>query len=133
MVTFGVLGPVVARADDREIDIGEPRRRAVLGALLLDNGRVVRLDRLIALLWGHHPPVTARKAVQVYVSQLRRMLHDVPLETDGDGYLLRCPPESIDLFVFRDLVGRAKQETAPAPRRALLSEALGLWRGDALA
>ncbi len=133
VINFGVLGPVVVRTDDGEVDIGEPRRRAVLGALLLDNGRVVRLDRLIALLWGHHPPATARKAVQVYVSQLRRMLPDVPLETDGDGYLLRCAPEAIDLFVFRDLVARSKQETAPGPKRVLLTEGVQLWRGAAFA
>jgi hypothetical protein len=74
--------------------------------------------------------------VQVYVSQLRRTLHDlqgVSLETDGDAYRLTCPPEALDLNVFRELVAQAGQETAPAPRRALLTRAVGLWRGPALA
>lgn len=136
MITFAVLGPVVVRGGDGEIDIGEPRRRSVLGALLLEHGRTVRLDRLIALMWGHHPPVTARKAVQVYVSQLRRMLRPISgvcIETEQDGYLLRCPPESVDLAVFRSLVAEAKLETAPAPKRSLLSEAVSLWRGAAFA
>lgn len=135
-IVFGVLGPVAVRLPAGVIDVGEPRRRAVLGALLIEHGRAVRLDRLIALMWGNRPPQTARKAVQVYVSQLRRTLHPlvdhVCLETDGDAYRLTGPPEHVDLHVFRRLTASAAAETAPAPRRALLKEALQLWRGPAL-
>ena len=135
-IVFGVLGTVVVRLPSGLVDVGEPRRRAVLGALLVDHGRAVRLDRLIALMWGSRPPQTARKAVQVYVSQLRRSLRGlegVSLDTDGDGYRLTCSPDHLDLHVFHQLASRAAAEIAPGPRRKLLRDALGLWRGPALA
>jgi DNA-binding SARP family transcriptional activator len=42
--------------------------------LLLHANEVVSRDRLIDELWGASPPDTARTALQVYVSQLRKAL-----------------------------------------------------------
>ena len=57
--------------------------------LLLDANRVVSSDRLIDALWEEEPPDTALKALQVYVSQLRKLLGKQRLETMAPGYLLR--------------------------------------------
>ena len=42
--------------------------------LALQANATVSVDRLIDGLWGEAPPATAPKMVQLYVSQLRRLL-----------------------------------------------------------
>jgi DNA-binding SARP family transcriptional activator/tetratricopeptide (TPR) repeat protein len=133
-VAFGILGALVVRGESGPVPVGEPRRRAVLGVLLLDAGRTVLVDRLATLVWGTDPPATARKALQVYVSQLRRALaglSGVELHTDLAGYRLACEPDTVDLHRFRRLVRRARD--GAGPRRESLREALALWRGPAFA
>ena len=46
----------------------------MLGVLLLHANEVVPRQRLIEELWGESPPPTAVKAVNGYVSQLRKTL-----------------------------------------------------------
>ena len=46
---------------------------------------MVPTTRLVDELWGEQPPATAVKAVQVYVSQLRKALGDGVIETRRDG------------------------------------------------
>jgi DNA-binding SARP family transcriptional activator len=135
-LALGVLGPLLVRATDGPVPIREPRCRAVLAALLVDAGRTVPGPRLATLVWGHDPPPSMRKAVQVYVSRLRRGLaavDGVRVLTDADGYRLQCPPERIDLHVFRRLVADARRHGIPSQRAALLQEALKLWRGTPFA
>ena len=73
-----LLGPVEARLDGRPIALGAPKQRAVLAMLALRVGHTVSTDRLAEGLWGEHPPHSAPKMVQLYVSHLRRLL-------DGNG------------------------------------------------
>jgi DNA-binding SARP family transcriptional activator len=49
---FRLLGPVEVWADGQRLDAGEPRRRAVLAALLADAGRSVAVDTLTDRVWG---------------------------------------------------------------------------------
>src|SRR5947209_14316669 len=108
---FGILGPLEAREGDRPIDLGRPKQRAVLAALLLEANRVVALDRLIDLLWGSKPPARATGALQVYISGLRRALEPdrAPrtwgrfLITKSPGYSLRVGPEELDSARFEAL------------------------------
>ena len=67
-----LLGPVEARLEDRPIELGPRKQRAVLAMLALEVGRTVSADRLVEGLWGEEPPSSAPKMVQLYVSQLRR-------------------------------------------------------------
>ena len=56
--------------------------------------------------------------------------------TEPPGYVLRAPPESLDAYRFEQLVSAAdgaRARGAPAESSTLLAEALGLWRGGALA
>ena len=72
--TYRILGPLEVRVGDHAVALGGTKQRAVLAMLLLRAGQVVSTDELIDGLWGERPPATARAAVQVYVSQLRRAL-----------------------------------------------------------
>jgi YVTN family beta-propeller protein len=120
--------------------LGGPRPRAVLVDLALHAGRVVSLAQLVDDLWGDSPPASAPHTIAAYVSRLRRVLH-VPgqaavLRTAGAGYLLDVDPSDVDALHFAALAaqGRAARDAddKDAAER-LLSSALALWRGPALA
>ena len=119
-----VLGPVEALVDGRPIALGTPKQRAVLAMLALRVGHTVSADRLAEGLWGEHPPPSAPKMVQLYVSHLRRLLdgNGAEIVTHGRGYELRLVDGDVDAVQFERLLDDAR------PR-----EALALWRGEALA
>ena len=133
---FGLLGPVSATIGGEPIELGGLKRRALLAALLLEANRVVSRDRLIDALWGEEPPDTARNTLQVYVSQVRKLLPDGTLETASHGYRLAVDPATVDVFKFARLSesGRSALTIGDAAgAAATLGAALELWRGPALA
>ncbi|MFJ5990348.1 BTAD domain-containing putative transcriptional regulator [Lentzea sp. NPDC092896] len=130
-VEFAVLGPLQVRVDGREHRVGGFTRRATLGFLLLNAGRVVSISELTEALWPEGPPPTARGILLNVVSALRKAGLDIV--TRRPGYLLRVEPDRVDLHRFRAALARAA--TAPGPERAasVLRDALALWRGPVLA
>ena len=98
-----------------------------LAILALEANAPVSADRLIDGLWGDAPPATARKAVQVLVSHLRKELAgaDAEIVTRGRGYELRVDPDSVDALRFERLLRSGENG-------AHLTEALALWRGPPL-
>ena len=124
---FGVLGPIAAWIDGRAIQVGGPRQRCVLGALLVHLGREVTVEQIIAYLWNDDPPRTARSVVQVQVSHLRRALPGCISTTSG-GYVLEAASNSVDLHRFRGLKAAAER-SEPAVAVGLLESALDCWRG----
>jgi DNA-binding SARP family transcriptional activator len=89
---FRILGPLEVIDDGQVLDLGGQKQRVLLAMLLLHANEVVSSDRLIDALWPERPPDTAAKALQVYVSQLRKTLGKKRVETRSPGYLLRGPP-----------------------------------------
>ena len=81
---------------------------------------------------GRPAPETATTAIQVHVSQLRKVLGPDVIVTQRPGYLLRARDGELDLGRFEEAVARARS-AAPAEAAALLTEALALWRGVPLA
>jgi DNA-binding SARP family transcriptional activator len=135
-VEFRILGPLEARQGDRVIPLGGARQRAVLAILLTHANEVVSADRLIDELWGDEPPGTAANVLQGYVSHLRKALGADAIATRAPGYAIDLEPGRLDLHRFEALVekgGQALSAGDPAQAAALLHEALGLWRGTALA
>ena len=129
---YRVLGPLEVVEQGRPLALGGAKQRALLGVLLLDANRVVSRDRLIDALWDEAPPAQARKALQVYVSQLRKTLGKDAVETKAPGYLLHVEPGQLDLHRFQSLLVEAR-EAEPAATSTLLGEALSLWRGPPFA
>ena len=119
---FRILGPLEVLSDGRPLDLGGQKQRALLTLLVVEANRVVSTDRLIEALWEEEAPETAQKALQVYVSQLRKVLGPERLTTKAPGYLLRVEPNELDLACCRSL----QEEGRPR-------EALALWRGPPLA
>jgi predicted ATPase/DNA-binding SARP family transcriptional activator len=132
-----LLGPVQVVRAGREIRLGGPRPRAVLALLVLEAGRVVPAGRLVEHVWRGSPPPGAAKTLRSYVSRLRVVLDpDATLAARGGGYVLGLEPDKVDAVRFEQLVGAGQAvlgggEAAAAAGR--FRQALGLWRGPALA
>src|SRR4051794_25880580 len=124
-----VLGPLEVRVDGAVTQIGSRRQQMLTVALALQGGEALGVERLTDDLWGERPPATARKALQVHVSQLRKVLGREALQTRGGGYAL--DGAELDAERFERLVEQARAAGAPAEAAALLRRALGLWRGPA--
>ncbi|MFF9315598.1 BTAD domain-containing putative transcriptional regulator [Streptomyces sp. NPDC014748] len=132
---FGVLGPLAVWDDEGEpVRVPETKVRALLADLLAHDGGPVSADRLVHDLWGDGPPARPSGALQAKVSQLRRVLGRERLVRQPPGYRLRLDAaDEVDVERFGGLVARARSVTDPWVRSALLTEALGLWRGPAYA
>src|SRR6266849_950388 len=128
---FRILGPLEASEEGRPLDLGGGKQRALLSVLLLNANRVVSRDRLIDALWAEEPPETAVKALQVYVSQLRKALGRDVLVTRAPGYMVQVGEGQLDLDRFEALREEARH-CEPAAASARLREALSLWRGPPL-
>ncbi|MEW2354975.1 BTAD domain-containing putative transcriptional regulator [Spirillospora sp. NPDC029432] len=134
---FGVLGPLEVTTDaGRPVRIPELKVRGLLADLLVHGGAPVSSGRLIDDLWGPDRPGDPAGALRVKVSQLRRALEDAEpggrelVESGRAGYRLRA---DLDADRFRERVARARAAAEPAVRAGLLTGALALWRGPALA
>ena len=143
-VQFRILGPLEVLDGQRRVELGRPKQRALLAVLLVHANQVVALDRLIEELWGEQPPAQATASLQAYVSNLRRVLEpDRPartlprvLVTQPPGYRLAVAPGDLDGARFVALAEeghRLLEAERPGPAAQVLREALGLWRGPALA
>ena len=64
MVRYRLLGPLEVESEAGRVDVGPPKRRAVLGALLLARGRVVSADRLVEAVWGDDAPERSSASLQ---------------------------------------------------------------------
>jgi DNA-binding SARP family transcriptional activator len=136
VIEFRVLGSLEVVDGDRPVPLGPPKQRALLAMLLIHRGEPVSSDLLIDALWGETVPPSGVKLVQGYVSNLRKVLGDGLLVTRGRGYLLRVEDGQVDVDRFGALLAEGRRALTDGDARAAserLGEALGLWRGPALA
>ena len=119
---FGILGPLELSEAGRAVNVAGAKQRALLVMLLLNANRVVSSGDLIDAVWEEEPPDSATKALQVHVSQLRKLLGKHHVETRAPGYLLRVEQDALDLDQFTRLYEEGR-----------LDESLSLWRGSPLA
>src|SRR5208337_1756798 len=117
--------------------LGGPRPQAVFALLVLEAGRVVPAGRLAEEVWRGSPPPGAAKTLRSYVSRLRALLGpDAALAARAGGYLLSVAAGTVDAVSFEQLAasGQAALSRGEAATAAgHFREALGLWRGPALA
>ena len=132
---FRILGPLEVGLGGPPFTVKGRKPRALLALLLLRPNETIPPERLIDDLWGEEPPATAGNTLQVYVSQLRKLVED-RLARQGGGYLIRVEPGELDAEVFERLAtegSSALGRRSYAEAAELLAEALALWRGPALA
>lgn len=108
--------------------------RRLLALFLSRSGNALTVDLITDQLWHGTPPRTARKAVQVYVHQLRRWLgDDNRIVHDHGTYRFAVHPTELDSQLFTDwaeearaLRGSGELETAVR----LWTGSLSLWQGS---
>ena len=146
-ISFSILGPMTAELRPAEsggrpveLDAGPFKQRLLLGLLLCRCNSVVLVEQLIDTLWWDGPPRTAHKNIQVYISHLRKLLaadgRPSRLRYRPPGYQLVLTPAEVDALRFEDLsrAGRLALRRGDARAAAAsMRQALGLWRGPALA
>jgi DNA-binding SARP family transcriptional activator len=133
MTDFRLLGPLEVVEDGERVGLPPGKPSAVLARLLLDANRPLGAEALIDSIWGEAPPPSARKVLQVYVSQLRKLLGHDRIETQRAGYVIRLEPSELDLARFEQLTEEAQTTEDPGRRAGLLGKALSLWRAAPLA
>ncbi|MBD3143779.1 winged helix-turn-helix domain-containing protein [Microbispora camponoti] len=134
-MSFAVLGPLDVRRDGQPVEVGGRRLRALLTLLLLDAGRTVSTEALVAGVWDDRPPSGVGNALQALVSRLRATVGRGLVVGEPSGYRLAVSPDQVDLHRFARLAGEGAAALAagdPGRAAGLLREALGLWRGAPL-
>ncbi|MGH3862126.1 BTAD domain-containing putative transcriptional regulator [Actinokineospora sp.] len=136
LVRILVLGPVEIRAGDTPVTLGGPKPKALLSALLLQARQVVRIERLVDLVWDNDPPQSATALVHTYVSLLRRGFAAADrkgvLATRAPGYLLDVGAGDSDLEDFGTHVAAARHAERAGDHETAAREfaaAVDVWRG----
>src|SRR5713226_6236458 len=132
---FRILGPLEVIAGGRARRVGGPKQRKLLALLVLNAGRVISADRLVDGIWNGRPPANAENALQVRVSNLRKVLGPQAVLTRAPGYMLDVHVDAVDARRFERLAreGRLALARGDAALAAeCLREALALWRGRPL-
>lgn len=134
---FRVLGAVGAQRGADAVTLGGPKPRALLAALLLAEGRVLPVSRLISVIWDDDPPESAPALLHTYVSALRRACGPGAgsIVTEPPGYRIDLTGCTLDYQEFTRLAKQAAaasaagdHETAAGAGRAALAH----WQGPAL-
>jgi DNA-binding SARP family transcriptional activator/EAL domain-containing protein (putative c-di-GMP-specific phosphodiesterase class I)/FixJ family two-component response regulator len=132
-----LLGPFELVVAGQNVHIGSPKQRAVLALLGLQAGKVVSSDALCDLIWDESQPASPLATLHTLISRLRGSLagREV-LRTRDPGWVLDADAVTVDALQFNQLVARARQRSGRGETAAAavdLTEAIGLWRGPALA
>ncbi len=133
---YRILGPLEVAIDDQHVDVSAPKERTLLIHLLLHANDPISVDRLLAAIWDEHAPSSGPKLVQLYVSNLRKVLGPEAIKTTPGGYRLDVAVAELDSLRFSALLdeGRsARLRGHPRVAAATLKQALADWRGDQVA
>lgn len=140
-----VLGPLQVRGGGSPgdvVDMGSPRHREVLAALVVDVGRVVSTETLLERVWGDVGRGASTSNLHAVISRLRARVAQadlgVTIGTVSPGYRLDTGgvPDVVDAVRFHQLLDRARAAYDHGEldwSRADLDEGLALWRGPAYA
>lgn len=133
-VRIKVLGPLEVALDGDQLALGGPQQRLVLALLVSRADTPVPTDSLIDALWrDEDPPNRARKTIQVYVANLRKVLggESAPIESAAGGYVFRTGTATVDAIDFEAAVNETRAIDDQDGRLAVeqLSHALAMWNG----
>lgn len=134
---YEIMGPLRVVDGNGRYSIGARKVQLMLTILLIRADQVVPVEQLMAELWGEEPPRRAAAGIHVYVSQIRKFLHqpsrnECPVATRPPGYVLRLGSDDLDFRLFQRLMAEARDHSRHQryeQARADLESALALWRG----
>lgn len=119
---FLVLGPLEVRAEGDRIRLASDAQRRLVSLFVLHAETAVRAEALEDAL-GLSPG-----ALRTSVCRLRRVVGPDVLTTEPPGYAIHG--DHIDAVQFEEALDRARAAADPTQERALLRDALVLWRGE---
>jgi DNA-binding SARP family transcriptional activator len=138
-VWIGLLGPLCVGQENKLHYVPAAKQRTLLAALAVRAGDVLPTDALAEVIWDGFPPASWHTTLRNYIKRLRFILGDdigARILTRSPGYLLQATPDEVDLLSFQ----RRYQDGRAAARAghweqasAILSQAVGLWRGTPFA
>jgi DNA-binding SARP family transcriptional activator len=143
-----LLGPLTVSRPDADVVVRGQQQAVLLALLAVARGRVLPVEQLVDLSWPSGPPATARSALRVHVSSLRRHLEPDAGPTGGrraigfqpgpcgGGYhldlsVVACDLQLLDAMLAQEQALRRRGDYVGQAH--LLTRALGLWRGEPLA
>ncbi|WP_052441277.1 AfsR/SARP family transcriptional regulator [Streptacidiphilus anmyonensis] len=132
-----LLGPLEVEVAGDLLPLGGLRSHRLLAVMLLNANSVVRMDRLVDVMW-ESAPQSARQQIHNTVATLRRAMapaEGIDLVTSQLGYRIVVDSDRLDLTRYRAAVREADQAVAegePGTAVSLLTGAQALWRGSAL-
>ena len=141
-IEFRLLGVFEVASGRRTLVIGSPKQRRLLALLIVNLNRPVPIDVILDVLWPDGPPASAQSTLQSLVSRVRTELGSgdtaggARLRLREAGYVLEAEPDQVDVNRFNDRASRGRDALARGDSGGaaeLFAEALGLWRGAALA
>jgi DNA-binding SARP family transcriptional activator/serine/threonine protein kinase/WD40 repeat protein len=139
---FGVLGPLKVTTTKTAVDVGGPRQRRLLSALVANANQVVSTDRLIDIVFEGEPSAGASATIRTYIARLRRSLGDAEpgademIVTEAPGYRLEIDVSHVDAACFEAAIETGRRLLADNEAVAAVStfrKGLELWRGEAYA
>ena len=115
-VALRIFGGPRLWVDGAEVDLGPPRRTAVLAVLLAARGHVVPSSTLIDSIWGEDPADSSVNQLQRHVGEIRRLFEPgLPRRVAGrwllstaNGYRLDVSAARCDLTEYTDLLEQAR-------------------------
>ena len=125
-----VLGPIDVLTPSGPVVVVGRQARSLLGALAIGADDAVPIDYLNQVVWGVHPPTSARNTLQSHISHLRHVLGADAIIRVDHSYRLTAGVENLDALLFERLLLQATESKEyPEKCRAVCREALALWRG----
>ncbi len=76
MAEFRILGTFQVISNGASLQLGPRKQRALLAILLLNVNQIVSTD-LIDVIWGGRAPRSAARSLQIFVSEVRRILSEL--------------------------------------------------------
>ncbi|HEY6886871.1 MAG TPA: BTAD domain-containing putative transcriptional regulator, partial [Solirubrobacter sp.] len=135
MVRIGILGALQIERDGAPVELSGGRLRALVARLALAGGKPVTVGALVDAVWDDELPSDQQHALQSLISRARRALGDAEAIAPAPGGY-RLTADGVDAHRFEELAATgagALRNGDPEHAAATLREALGLWRGPALA
>lgn len=129
---FRVLGPLrVETTQPEALPLGGLKQRTVLAMLIAHAGQPVSVDQLVEGVYGDGAHRTARRTIQTYVSNLRRLLGDSVIEKHGKGWQFLIGDHLLDsLDAETRYLDSMEATVRPEERARTLTGVLALWSGQ---
>lgn len=134
---YEILGTTRVVSGNRCLEISTRKIEMLLVLLLGRANRAISTSQIMHGIWGDNAPRRAKAALHVYISQLRKILHELGgfqdrIVTQPSGYLLRVDAGELDADLFQRYVHEGRAHSSQRRHEAAsrtFEQALRHWRG----